>query len=272
MRPTRSVVGQPLPEHLLLGVPASIFDPMPSEQQAGVDAWKTECARITAQTLAAAQEPALTPAPARATLADALVRLAERALQTPSPIRTLKSRLTVQIDQQGELLPPVSMKDVMQTLPGRARLRRLHPSDPTRHDAGRDARHPSHALRELLGTLDGERCRFPGCTRTHKLHAHHVLYWTNGGGTDLHNLILVCSRHHTLIHAQGFQLTLHPDRTLSVTTTEGVAVLHHPALPWRPAQELDPTGDVSAETLPPQWNGDRLNLDHAVWVLMQQAA
>jgi hypothetical protein len=46
------------------------------------------------------------------------------------------------------------------------------------------------------------------------------------------NLVLLCSRHHTLLHAHGFQLLLHPDRRLEVRTADGVPVLHHPAQPW----------------------------------------
>lgn len=49
-------------------------------------------------------------------------------------------------------------------------------------------------------------------------------------------------------------------------------VLHHPALPWRPAAELDPDHLVSAETLPPDRVEPRMDLGYAVTVLMQQAA
>jgi hypothetical protein len=44
--------------------------------------------------------------------------------------------------------------------------------------------------------------------------------------------VLVCSSHHTLIHAQGFQLVLRPDQRLEVRTADGVRVLRHPAQPW----------------------------------------
>jgi hypothetical protein len=86
------------------------------------------------------------------------------------------------------------------------------------------------------------------------------------------NLLLVCSRHHTLIHRDGYQLVLHPDRTLTVHTTDGTRLLHHPALPWAPADDLDPTGAIGPDTLPTDWNGDRMDLDHVAWVLCQHAA
>lgn len=83
--------------------------------------------------------------------------------------------------------------------------------------------------------------------------------------------MLVCSRHHTLIHASGFQLVLNPDRRLDVSTAEGVRLLHHPAQPWGdPAALAD--RDVSAETLPPDSIENRLDLRYAVSVLIAQAA
>ena len=85
---------------------------------------------------------------------------------------------------------------------------------------------------------------------------------------------LVCSRHHTLIHSQGFQLVLHPDRRLEVHTADGVLLLHHPAPPWGdPALVTATCGQrVSAETLPPDHTHSRLDLRYAVAVLMAQAA
>lgn len=175
----------------------------------------------------------------------------------------------------GELLPPTSLRAVMTTLPGRSGMLRLRPvtvNDLRRHDLGRAQREVTQALRELVGALDGERCRFPGCTRHKKLHAHHVVYWSHGGSTDLDNLVLVCSRHHTLIHAQAFSLVLH--RRLEVATAEGVPLLHHPAPAWGDAAALARgCGQaVSAETLPPDQCDARLDLGYVVSVLMAQAS
>jgi hypothetical protein len=177
--------------------------------------------------------------------------------------------------RDGELLPPTSLRAVLRSLPGRGRgdrLRRNTLADLQRHDLGRTRRLPSAALRDLIGVLDGERCRFPGCTRRRKLHAHHVRYWRDGGRTDLGNLLLLCSHHHTLVHQHGFVLALAPDRRLTVATAEGVPVLHHPGLPWRPAEELDPDHAVDADTLPPDHVRGRIDLGYAVMVLMQQSA
>jgi hypothetical protein len=81
--------------------------------------------------------------------------------------------------------------------------------------------------------------------------------------------LLVCARHHTLIHQQHFRLVLHPDRRLDVGTADGVSVLHHPALPWGDRAALDPTGRVAAEALPPAQTEARMDLGYVVSVLLQ---
>jgi hypothetical protein len=83
------------------------------------------------------------------------------------------------------------------------------------------------------------------------------------------NLILVCSRHHTLIHAQGFQLVLTPDRQLTVRTADDIPVPHHPTYPTGEPHALP---DVPAGTLPPQLDGRPIDWDWAVYVIAQQAA
>ena len=212
--------------------------------------------------------------PQPASLTDAFVRLAEGSLVGSVP-RAVRAQLTVQVDpltgwgrlRDGELLPPTSLATVLRDLP--RRLRTVRPRALTSYDGGRAARVASPALREWLGTVDGERCRFPGCSRRHNLHAHHVRFWSSGGTTDLANLVLMCSRHHTLVHRDGFRLRLREDRRLSVHTADGRLLAHHPAPPWREADELPvvPTAAIS-----PSCCGQHLDLDYAVAVLVQQAA
>lgn len=224
--------------------------------------------------------------PARATraegaLAMARAHLEQQAATRPEAARRTRSRLVAHVDPlsgwgrlaDGEILPPSSLADVLPTLPGRGmRVRPLTDEDLRRFDLGRSSRTPSLALREWLATLDGERCRFPGCTRRRKLHAHHVTEWADGGATDIDNLVLVCSRHHTIVHRDGFQLRLDADRTLTVHTADGVPVLHHPALPWGHADDLDPERVIDAATLRSDWDGSRIDWHYAVNVLCKQAA
>jgi HNH endonuclease len=49
-----------------------------------------------------------------------------------------------------------------------------------------------------------EHCRFPGCDRPPSFcDVHHVEHWGRGGPTAMWNLMLLCRRHHRLIHRHG---------------------------------------------------------------------
>jgi hypothetical protein len=43
-------------------------------------------------------------------------------------------------------------------------------------------------------------CQYPGCSATRELEAHHLIPDELGGKTELDNLILLCPRHHKLLH------------------------------------------------------------------------
>ncbi|WP_289016821.1 HNH endonuclease signature motif containing protein, partial [uncultured Aeromicrobium sp.] len=51
-------------------------------------------------------------------------------------------------------------------------------------------------------------CAGPGCHGP-VVHVHHIQYWSDGGPTDLANLIGLCPRCHSAVH-QGF-FTIDPD-------------------------------------------------------------
>ena len=52
-------------------------------------------------------------------------------------------------------------------------------------------------------------CRFPGCDRPPPwCDAHHVKHWADGGATSVNNLILMCRRHHRLVHEGGFDIEM----------------------------------------------------------------
>jgi predicted restriction endonuclease len=58
---------------------------------------------------------------------------------------------------------------------------------------------------------------FPGCDRGVRwTEAHHLHHWEHGGPTDLDNGLLLCRRHHTLIHTKGW--TIHRDPTTGLVT------------------------------------------------------
>jgi hypothetical protein len=85
------------------------------------------------------------------------------------------------------------------------------PSQPL--DVGRRTAVVPAALRRAVIVRD-RTCRFPGCDRPHDwCDAHHIVHWADGGHTALANLVLLCRRHHGLVHARGgFGLTLEDGR------------------------------------------------------------
>jgi len=79
-------------------------------------------------------------------------------------------------------------------------------------DVGRSRRLFTGALRKALEVRD-RGCAFPGCGRPAKwCDGHHMTPWTQGGTTCLDNGVLLCRRHHTLIHHSGWEVVLGPDR------------------------------------------------------------
>lgn len=75
-------------------------------------------------------------------------------------------------------------------------------------------------LRRQLWHRDGG-CRFPGCGRKTWVHGHHVRHWSDGGPTDLDNLILLCGYHHRFVHEHGWGIQGQPDRTTKFTRPDG---------------------------------------------------
>jgi hypothetical protein len=73
---------------------------------------------------------------------------------------------------------------------------------------GRTVRTVSAAQRKALIARD-KGCVVPGCTAPlAACDAHHVQWWRHGGKTDLQNLVMVCSAHHTAVHAGTWTLTI----------------------------------------------------------------
>jgi hypothetical protein len=72
---------------------------------------------------------------------------------------------------------------------------------------------PGPTRRALIARDKG--CRFPGCDCPPSwTDAHHIKHWADGGPTTIDNLILLCRRHHRLVHEEGWTLELAQDREL----------------------------------------------------------
>jgi hypothetical protein len=68
-------------------------------------------------------------------------------------------------------------------------------------DVGRSSRYATKSQRKALLVRD-RHCQAPGCRRSAKwCDAHHIEGWVDDlGETNIDNLVLLCRRHHTLLH------------------------------------------------------------------------
>lgn len=119
-------------------------------------------------------------------------------------------------------------------------------------------RAPTKRQRKRL-RLKHPMCQFTGCHHAGKFDAHHVVERGKGGRTALSNLVRLCWFHHRMVHLHALLLTLHPDRTLTVTTSDGTPI-------DRPIPKL--TFDVDRPVDPDligQWQGDRMHINDCLY-------
>jgi len=217
----------------------------------------------------------------RARTADAFVRVVESYLEPDGRPRSTaeKYQVHVHLDLRKDTDGPVHDPDA----PALAEetLRRLGCEAglvPVLHDGdeilsvGRKTRAVPPAIRRALRLRD-RGCRFPGCTHTRHVDAHHVQHWADGGETKLSNLVELCGRHHRLLHEGGYGLRATDDGALIFTRPDGERI---PDVP----QPLVLCGDavaalahdqrrlgVSAETHQCHWDGKRPDYGTAIEVL-----
>jgi HNH endonuclease len=133
--------------------------------------------------------------------ADALVTLAGRAGTDGAGFKRSPTTLIVHLsDDKPPLLEgagPISAETAAR-LACDARRLTIKPS-------GRDLLHSrvgrcaSYAQQRALHRR-ASHCQYPGCSASHELEAHHLTSVEHGGKTELDNLILLCPRHHKLLH------------------------------------------------------------------------
>ncbi len=66
-------------------------------------------------------------------------------------------------------------------------------------DVGRTARLATPLQRRAVVHRQHGTCAGPGC-HAPVVHVHHVVYWSEGGSTDLDNLVGLCPRCHAHVH------------------------------------------------------------------------
>ncbi len=128
---------------------------------------------------------------------------------------------------------------------------------------GSEQRIVPRALRRLLLRRDHGTCQFPGCESDHRLHAHHIVHWANGGPTELWNLISVCDFHHHQLHEGGWNIT---------TTTDGFTFIDPAGMTHRvPVMRLPSKNRLpkkSGAAAPLSGLGERTSIDEAADIIM----
>jgi hypothetical protein len=215
-----------------------------------------------------------------ASRADALIEVAERSLSGGSSPRPAGERHQVVIHAEAEALGGDGDRPGCRIEDGPAicaeSARRLA-CDASLVSAGRKSRVVPAAMRRALDARDEGRCRFPGCENRRWVDAHHIVHWARGGETKLGNLVLLCSRHHRLVHEGGFSLARRQDGELTFRRPDGRRV---PAVPSSPARgscaELrEGNRAAGVEVLPGALHslgrGERYDRELAVWGLLARA-
>jgi Domain of unknown function (DUF222)/HNH endonuclease len=118
---------------------------------------------------------------------------------------------------------------------------------------GRRSRTIPAAMRRALSIRD-QGCRFPGCDNRRWIDAHHIHHWAQGGETSLDNLVLLCRRHHRLLHEGGYEIERRADGQLAFRHPGGWLIPSSPRPPDGDEGEL-PEGDGLATG-----SGERMDL------------
>jgi hypothetical protein len=153
-------------------------------------------------------------------LGDAAVELASRSLDNAlvpqggsvRPHLQVTTTLETLIQRAGapaadiEHSLPISAKAVERLACDCSVTRVLLSADSAVIDVGRSKRVITPAQSRALKARD-KGCRFPGCDRPATwTSGHHLVHWIRGGPTDLPNLVLLCYRHHWMVHDGRWQL------------------------------------------------------------------
>jgi len=170
----------------------------------------------------------------RVSRADALAELAERSLSGASAPRPAPERHQVVVHAEAGALaggpeepgchledgPAICAESARRIACEASLLSVLH-GPKGELDVGRKSRAVPSAMRRALEYRDEGRCRFPGCENASWVDAHHIVHWAHGGETKLANLVLLCGRHHRLVHEGGFAVARGPDGSLVFRRPDG---------------------------------------------------
>ena len=146
------------------------------------------------------------------------------SLQVTASIETLK-KLAGAAGGELEFSLPISSAAVQGMACDCSVTRVLLDQDSLTIDVGRASPKIHPTLRKALHVRD-RHCQWPGCERAASLcHGHHLRHWIEGGETALGNLVLLCLRHHRMVHERGWQIVKCDDGqviTVAPTVTFGL--------------------------------------------------
>ena len=156
--------------------------------------------------------------------ADALVEVVSggrpAALQVTATVETLVGMAGAPAGET-EFSVPVSTATVQRLACDSSVARVLLSEESRVIEVGRSRRLVDGALRKALVVRD-KHCQWPGCERPASwCDGHHLLHWIHGGETSLDNCVLLCRRHHRMVHEGGWQL---------IKTEEGEVVTVAPTI------------------------------------------
>ena len=142
-------------------------------------------------------------------LADALVELAAGArpprLNVTVSLDTLLGRPGAPAGEM-DFAPPISAASVQRYACDCTLTRVVMDADSVVIDVGRGRRLVNGPMRRALESRDGG-CVWPGCERPARwCEPHHKVPWSAGGGTSVGESVLLCHRHHWMVHEGRWRL------------------------------------------------------------------
>ena len=148
-------------------------------------------------------------------------------LQVTATVETLKA-MAGSAGGEMELSVPVS-KDTVRRIACDCNVARVLLSQESLViDVGRSRRVVDGALRKALAVRD-KHCRWPGCERPASwCDGHHLVHWVEGGETNLDNCVLLCKRHHRMVHEGGWNLIRAEGKIVAIAPTITFALARGP--------------------------------------------
>jgi hypothetical protein len=218
----------------------------------------------------------------RPTNAEALVAMSETALAATNATSTSAERHQVVVHLDASALAfegeggcaledgPAIAPETARRLTCDSSLVQILERDGEPLSVGGKTRAVPPAIQRALRTRD-HGCRFPGCDNRRFVDAHHIRHWARGGETKLDNLVLLCRRHHRLVHEGGYTVERPADGDVAFRHPWGEPI---PSVPRSPPgssaglAELNSELEIDARTYYAGYY-DRMDLDLAVEALAQ---